>query len=78
MAQPGSAGPSAIRSLPGDNRTLITLGSTLQHYNTPATYPIRSALQQLKTSGFGPGGTTRAGGSAFWQGPQNPLTCMHW
>jgi hypothetical protein len=34
LAQPGSAEWSAIRSLPGDNRTFSTTRSTLQQCNT--------------------------------------------
>ena len=58
--KPGSAEWSAIRSLPGDNRTFSNPGSTLQQCNTPATQPIRSALQQLDDTGFGQP-MTRAG-----------------
>ena len=50
--KPESAESSAIRSVPGDNRTFSNPGSTLQQRNTPAAHPIRSALQQLHHIGL--------------------------
>ena len=58
--KPESAESSAIRSVPGDNRTFSDPGSTLQQCNVPATHQFARRCSGFTTSGAGPLSTTRA------------------
>jgi hypothetical protein len=61
LAQPGSAGSSAIPSLPGGNRTFSNPGSTLQQRNTRQLIQFALLCSSFTTSGFTQPRKSRAG-----------------